>query len=168
MILKGDGFEIRPLTACKLDAAVQVYRQSNEGTRRDPQQRISGQNVLEDMTLSRQDGGIFCGIYDQEDELAGVLDFVPANFAGRSDNACIRSLKIAAPYRNRGLGGRAIDRLEEELRKDIHLKYLWACFPENCSTWQEFAARHGFRQAGKVERSQIESFVEVTWVKNLT
>lgn len=168
MILKGDGFEIRPLTACKLDAAVQVYRQSGEELDRNTGERVSGQTVLEDMTLSRQAGGIFCGIYDPQDELAGILDFVPAGFGDRVDSACVLALKIDAAYRGRGLGGKALDRLEEELRKDGRLKYLWACFPEGCPTWQGFAARHGFRRAGEAERLQFGSPAGVTMVKDLT
>ncbi|NPV75331.1 MAG: GNAT family N-acetyltransferase [Anaerolineae bacterium] len=138
MILKGEGFEIRPLTTCKLDAAAQVYRQADGG-------RVSSQTVLEDMTLSQQAGGVFCGIFDRQDELVGVLDFIPANYAGRAGDACIRALKIAAPYRGRGYASKAVKRLEEELRKDGQARRLWACFVGSCPTRRAFAMELGFR-----------------------
>ncbi|MCC6147708.1 MAG: hypothetical protein IT308_09095 [Anaerolineaceae bacterium] len=166
MILKGKDFEIRPLMACKLDSAVQVYRQSAEDGIADGW--ISGQRVLMDMSNSRQTGGLFCGIFDDQDELVGLIDIVPANFAGQPENACIRMLKIAAPHRYRGFGGKAIDLVEAELRKDPAVTALYACFREDCPTWLGFAARHGFRPATQEERPALSLLLPVTMVKQLS
>lgn len=167
MILKGDGFEIRPLTACKLDAAVQVYRQAGDDDRQEPERRITGLDVLDDIDLSRREGGLLCGIYDANDEMAGVVDFIPADFGGRSDSACIRSLKIAGPYRSRGLGGKTLSLLEGELKKDPHIRFLWAGFKEDCPSQQAFATRHGFRAATREDLQMISNPIGVTMVKEL-
>lgn len=167
MILKGDGFEIRPLTACKLDAAVQVYRQAGGDDRRDPQRKITGLDVLEDIDLSRQEGGLVCGIYDTNDEMVGVVEFVPADFGGRSDSACIRSFKVAGPYRSRGLGVKVLKLLEGEFKKDARVRLLWAGFDENCPTQQAFAARHGFRAATQEDLLKLSNPGRVTMVKEL-
>lgn len=166
MILRGEGFEIRPLTACKLDAAVQVYRQST-GENPLTSRQITGQTVLEEMSQSRQAGGIYYGIFDQQDELVGTLDFIPANYAGRPEDACICTLKIAAPFRGRGYASRVIKHLEEELRKDGQIRRLWACFVEGCPTRREFAIRLGFRPVDEATAQCPESFSGDALVKNL-
>lgn len=158
--MKGEGFEIRPLTACKLDAAVQVYRQSGGG-------QVSGQTVLEDMTSSSQSGGAFCGIYDLQDELVGVIDFVPANYTGKAEDACIRALKIAAPFRGRGYGSKAITRLVEELRKNGQIRRVWACFVGGCPTRQDFALRLGFHPPDETTGQHPEGSDGVILVKDL-
>jgi len=164
VILKGKDFEIRPLTACKLDSAVQVYRHSGEGYRAGS---VTGQTVLEDMDLSRAEGGIFCGIYNQEDDLVGVVDFVPAGFSGLPDSACVRSLKISAEFQGKGWAGKTLERLEEELKKDGSLKWIWSCFRDDCPDWKEFSTRHGYRLVDEEERSRFHLPEDVAWVKIL-
>lgn len=50
--------------------------------------------------------------------MIAVVDFIPANLAGNSQNAFISLLMIADPYCQRVLGERVVKRIEAELKKD--------------------------------------------------
>jgi ribosomal protein S18 acetylase RimI-like enzyme len=73
--------------------------------------------VRQDMKLSAEIGGKFCGIFDADGAMMGVVDFVAEGFEGNPQHAFIELLMIALPYRGQGLGAAVVAHVEAEIRR---------------------------------------------------
>ena len=93
------------------------------------------------MKLSREQGGLFLGIYLDDGTLAGVFDVIPPNYAGHADEAFIELLMIAALYRNRGLGAKVVEAFETQVACDHQVRAVSAGVQINNSAalrfWQK-------------------------------
>lgn len=107
---------IRPINEQDLLVLLRVYQQCQDFLALGPEPAASLEMLKADMELSRQEGGIFCGIYRDED-LIGVVDHVPGGFEGVSDEAFISLLMIAAPYRYQGVGANVVNQVEQLCRQ---------------------------------------------------
>lgn len=83
----------------------------------------SEQVVLDDLKHSEEEGGVFCGIYIN-DEMAGVVDFVLSNFDGEPKDAFISLLMIDMDYRRNGLGKEVVKSVEAEILKNKHIERI--------------------------------------------
>ena len=136
---------IRPISDSYLPGLLEVYRQSEDFLALGPNPHASLEMIAADQALSREQGGEFCGLFDDDGVLMGVFDFIRAGFEG--DPACgfIELLMIAAPYRNRGLGAAAVAWLENELRLTPGGYTLAAGVQVNNPAAIRFWQRLGFR-----------------------
>jgi hypothetical protein len=96
--------EIRPVGQDDLDAVLEVYRHCEDFLALGPVATASMEMVLKDIETSREEGGIFCGIYTAGGEVTGVVDYIPNNCQGNPQAAFLSLLMIAAPFRNQGIG----------------------------------------------------------------
>lgn len=110
------GITIRPVNEQDLLALFRVYQQCQDFLALGPEPTASLEMVKSDMEMSRQEGGIFCGIY-QDGEVIGVVDYVPDGFEGIADEGFISLLMIAAPYRHQGVGASVVNQVEQLCRK---------------------------------------------------
>jgi ribosomal protein S18 acetylase RimI-like enzyme len=138
-------YEIRPVVQDDLNAILEVYRQCEDFLALGPVASASMEMVLKDLELSREQGGIFCGIYQADGEMIGVLDYVPANFAGDPQAAYLALLMIAAPFRKQGIGRAVVEAFEDEIRKDPRIKVIHSGVQVNNPQAIEFWQRRGYR-----------------------
>ena len=111
----GSTFNIRPLELHDMEAALEVYRQCEDFLALGPNPHASLAMVEADLQLSRESGGIFCGIYDMSGSMVGVVDFIPENFEGNPLIAFIELLMIAARSRRKGLGSKIVSLIEAKV-----------------------------------------------------
>ena len=96
--------EIRPVTHADLSAVLDVYRQCEDFLALGPEPAASMEMVLRDIETSQREGGLFCGIFEANSSMIGVIDYVFGNFEGDPRLAFLSLLMIAAPHRNQGIG----------------------------------------------------------------
>ncbi|MDO9067360.1 MAG: GNAT family N-acetyltransferase, partial [Deltaproteobacteria bacterium] len=87
--------------------------------------------VKADIDHSKEDGGLFCGIFDLKENLMGIVDFVPNMFEGNPEQAFISLIMIAKPHRNNGLGRKVIEVIESKIREDRQVKVILSVVQTN-------------------------------------
>ncbi len=101
-----------------MDAALSVYRQCEDFLALGPLPTASMDMVMRDIELSRSEGGLFCGIYAEDGNMIGVIDYVPRNYRGEPSQAFLELLMIAAPFRGHGFGRAVVEAVEDEIQKN--------------------------------------------------
>jgi ribosomal protein S18 acetylase RimI-like enzyme len=138
-------FEIRPTSQEDLEAILEVYRQCEDFLALGPVSTASMEMVLKDLEISRDEGGIFCGIFAQDGKMIGVIDYVPENYEGDRKRAYLALLMIGAPYRSQGLGQAVVEAFEDEIRKDGRIKTIVSGVQVNNPQAIKFWLRQGYR-----------------------
>lgn len=151
MLIHNSSFEVRNVTENDLEAVLEVYRQSEDFLALGPEPKASMSMVQKDLEISRREGGCFCGIYQADGKMVGVVDFVPKDFEGEDGVAFISLLMIAAPFRSRGLGAKIVELIEGEMTKDSRLITIRAAVQTNNSRALRFWHRNGYRIIGSPE-----------------
>ncbi len=141
----GCGLEIRPITPGELDAVLQVDRQCEDFLALGPVATASMEMVQKDIELSRSVGGLFCGIYQADGEMIGVLDYVPRGWEGDASAAFLELLMIAAPHRKQGIGRAVVDAFENEIRKDPAVRTILSGVQVNNPGAIRFWLSRGYR-----------------------
>lgn len=121
MIFVGSSFTIRPVQHEELTQVLEVYRQCEDFLALGPDPRASMEMIEKDWQISKEAGGIFCGIFDDSQNMIGVVDFIPANFEGNPSHAFIELLMIAMPARGKGLGREVMQAIEDEILKNSNI-----------------------------------------------
>jgi len=111
-----DSFEIRPITENDLEEVLKVYRKSEDFLALGSEPKASMAMVLLDIEASQHEKGVFCGVYASDGKMIGIADFVPGDFEGMAHVGFISLLMIAAPWRNRGIGTRILELVEDKIR----------------------------------------------------
>jgi ribosomal protein S18 acetylase RimI-like enzyme len=111
-------FTIRAVDAPREEQAIlAVYRACEDFLALGPVAVTSLEMVRADLAHSRQEGGLFCGIYNQAGGMMlGVVDFVSCGYRGDPGLAFLALLMIAAPWRSRGLGEQVVHAVEAHMR----------------------------------------------------
>jgi RimJ/RimL family protein N-acetyltransferase len=135
---------IRPVSAADLPELLQVYRQCEDFLALGPDPRASAEMILKDLELSASQGGVFCGIYLEGDELVGVLDYIPAGFEGDPALAFIELLMISRPYRGGGLGAQIVEMVENAIWEDPAVKTIVLGVQVNNPQAARFWQRKGY------------------------
>lgn len=143
--IRDNVFEIRPVTQDKLDAVLEVYRQCEDFLALGPVATASMAMVLKDIEISKDEGGIFCGIYTADGTMIGVVDYVPNNYQGNPRTAFLSLLMIAAPFRHQGIGKAVVDAVEHEIMKDAHVTGILSGVQVNNPQAVQFWNRNGYR-----------------------
>ena len=151
MLIRGSSFEIRPVVENELASVLEVYRQCEDFLALGPEPQASMKMVLRDIEISKEGGGIFCGIYDFEGEMIGVIDFVPSGFEGNPHHAFISLLMIALPFRTMGLGAEVVRLVEDEIVKSAQVKSILLAVQVNNQAAIKFWQRNGYKIVGGPE-----------------
>ena len=138
-------FEIRPISQEDLEAILEVYRQCEDFLALGPVPTASMEMVLKDLEISKEEGGIFCGIFVQDGKMAGIIDYVPENYEGDPKRAYLALLMIGAPYRSQGLGQAVVEAFEDEIRKDARITTIMSGVQVNNPQAIKFWQRQGYR-----------------------
>jgi ribosomal protein S18 acetylase RimI-like enzyme len=146
LVTRDNRLYIRPITRDELEAVLDVYRQCEDFLALGPVPTASMEMVLQDIEISRREGGIFCGIYDATDgKMIGVVDYVPGNFEGDPHQAFLSLLMIAAPFRQQGVGKAVVEAIEDEIKTDAQVTAILAGVQVNNPQAARFWQKRGYR-----------------------
>lgn len=137
--------EIRPITPDEFKAVLGVYQQCEDFLALGPQPTASMAMVEKDLEMSHEDEGIFCGIYNTEGTMLGIVDYIPNNFEGELHQAFLSLLMIAQPFRSQGIGQAVVDWVEQEIRKDARMTTILSGVQVNNPQAVRFWERNGYQ-----------------------
>ena len=137
--------DIRPMTEGDVNAVLEVYRQCEDFLALGPVSTASMEMVRKDIDISHEQGGIFCGIYNVDGTMIGIIDYVPCNFEGNHQSAFLSLLMIGAPFRNRGIGTAVVAAVEAKIKKDTQIRTILSGVQVNNPQAIQFWQRHGYR-----------------------
>ena len=123
---------------------MEVYRQCEDFLASGPVPHATRQMVLVDMDLSGQAGGIYRGLFDGQNRLVGVLDYVPHKFNNDRGLAFIELLMIASPYRRHGLGAEVLAEVERFIWNDPEIREIRLAVQVNNPHGMHFWLSNGF------------------------
>lgn len=118
MFIQTEIFTICPVQADEWESVLTVYRQCEDFLALTPQPHATMQIVDEDRALSERAGGMFCGIYQRDGSMMGIVDVILRGFEGDPSAAFIELIMIAAPFRTKGLGAAVVKAVESEIARD--------------------------------------------------
>jgi ribosomal protein S18 acetylase RimI-like enzyme len=137
-------FDIRPVTENEMDAILEVYRQCEDFLALGPEPQASVAMVLRDLQTSKEQGGLYCGIYTRDGQIVGVLEYVPHTFKGNPSCAFVELLMIARPFRGKGLGRDVVHWLEGTVCLNPRVTTILTAVQLNNSAALGFWQRNGF------------------------
>jgi RimJ/RimL family protein N-acetyltransferase len=151
MFIRGNSLIFHTVTANDKEAVFRVYRQCEDFLALGPEPKASPEMVMKDMETSQHEGGYFCGIYNTDEQLQGIVDFIPGNFEGNKATAFISLIMIATPFRKQGIGTETIHLIEREIKKDACITEIRSVVqvnnPKAIKSWQ----KNGYIIADKPE-----------------
>jgi ribosomal protein S18 acetylase RimI-like enzyme len=135
----------------ELPSVLEVYRQCEDFLALGPVANASMEMVLADLQLSRDKGGIYCGVHMPDGGMVGVLDYLPQNHKGDPQVAFIELLMIVPSYRQNGLGAAVVDWVKEEIRRNPMVRIVRTAVQVNNPMAIAFWQKQGFRLTGGPE-----------------
>ena len=145
IVIHEHALEVRAVTPADLEAVLAVYRQCEDFLTLGPVPTASMAMVLNDIEISRHEGGVFCGIYAADGGMVGVVDYVLGNFEGDPQTAYLSLLMIAASFRDRGMGRAVVEAIEGEIKKDARVTTIRAGVQVNNPRAALFWQKRGYR-----------------------
>lgn len=140
-------FVIRQVTGTPLELAqiLEVYRQCEDFLALGPVAQASSAMVEADLAHSREEGGIYCGVFDpKSNHMLGIIDFVPSGYRGDPELGFLSLLMIAAPYRQRGMGEGIVQAVEEWIVQGSPVKTIHSGVQVNNPAAIRFWKRMGY------------------------
>jgi ribosomal protein S18 acetylase RimI-like enzyme len=139
------GLRVRPISRNDRKAVLHVYRQCEDFLALGPAPIASMDMVRKDLELSRQAGGIFCGIYQAGGEMIGVFDYIPCNYQGVASQAFLELFMLASPYRSCGMGTAILRSMEKEISKGGRVRTILSGVQVNNPKAIRFWRKNGYR-----------------------
>ena len=143
--------EIHPIAPGELKNVLDVYRQCEDFLALGPVPTASIEMILKDIEISKEEGGIFCGIYAANGKMIGIVDYVPSHFKEDPCAAFLSLLMIAAPFRQQGIGKAVVDAVEKEIRKETQVTTIFSGVQVNNPRAVRFWQSNGYRIIGGPE-----------------
>lgn len=145
MSIKGSCFTIRPVVQDEIEAILNVYQQCEDFLALGPEAAASMGMALNDIAMSKAEGGVFCGVYDRAGKMIGVVDVVLNGFEGNSQQAFISLLMIAASHRRQGIGTEIVELLEKEIKKTPQVRAILSGVQTNNPEVVRFWQKNGYQ-----------------------
>lgn len=131
MFFECKSFKIAPIVESQLSQVLVVYQQCEDFLALGPVPKATIGMVKADIDHSKEENGLFCGIFDHKENLIGIFDFVPNMFEGNPEQAFISLIMIAKPHRNNGFGKKVIKAIENKIREDRQIKVILSAVQTN-------------------------------------
>jgi len=144
VVIQGKYFTIRDVNENDIDEIFNVYKECEDFLSLGPVPIASKQMILDDFKISREEGGIFCGIF-VNGEMVGVADFVLSNFDGNPSNAFLSLLMISECQRRKGIGRDVVESIEAEILKNHSIKTILAGVQTNNKNAVAFWNKMGYK-----------------------
>jgi ribosomal protein S18 acetylase RimI-like enzyme len=136
---------IRPVTDDELDAVLEVYRQCEDFLALGPVAHASLEMVITDLETIENEDGQFCGIFNSDGKMLGIVEYIPASYQEMSSTAFLSLLMISEPYRNQGIGKAVVEAVEKEIRKNPEITVILSGVQINNLQGIQFWERNGYR-----------------------
>lgn len=156
---RNDSLKIKLITENDLEEVLEVYRQCEDFLSLGPEPKASMAMVLQDVETSRNEKGIFCGVYASDRRMVGVVDFIPGNFNGAAHVAFISLLMIIGPLRNQGFGTRILKLAENRIRMTSRVSEIHTAVQLNNPAALRFWRRNDYRVFGDPELRPDQTLV---------
>ncbi len=150
---------IRELYQSDLSQVFNVYQQCEDFLALGPIPCASMEMVKNDFHHSREEGGIFYGIFNDSGSIIGIVDVVLAGFKGNPERAFISLLMIALPYRNQGIGHKIVTDIEERIKTNPKVKVIFSAVQTNNLRAIEFWKRLGYQIYGGPQKQADTTIV---------
>jgi RimJ/RimL family protein N-acetyltransferase len=147
-------YVLKELSETDLPKVLKVYQQCEDFLALGPVPYASLEMVRNDFRHSRDNGGIFYGICDKQQDMIGVLDVVLAGFEGNEEQAFISLLLISAPHRNRGIGHAVLAAIEEHIKANPKVKRILSAVQTNNQRAIDFWQREGYAIRGEPQKQE--------------
>jgi len=147
MKIKGSCFTVGRIEEKDIDTVFEVYRQCEDFLALGPVPYASRQMVLDDMKLSVEHGGVYCGIFVGQ-EMVGIVDFVPNGFEGDPSIAFLSLLMLSRSHRRKGIGKAVTEAVEAEIRRDGSVTSIQAGVQVNNEPAIAFWQKMGYQIVG--------------------
>ncbi|MFC2035817.1 hypothetical protein ACFLUJ_06830 [Chloroflexota bacterium] len=99
MLVHCGNFVIRSIIQDELSGVLKLYRQCEDFLALGPEPIASMTTVMKDVENSQRENGIFCGIYHQNEDMVGVVDYVLSGYEGDNHAAFFSLLMITPSFR---------------------------------------------------------------------
>ena len=160
-LVRGTGFFLVPVVECDLSQVLRVYEQCEDFLSLGPEPRASMSMVEADIRASENEGSIFCGIFLDHGEMAGIVEFLPRDFEGNPARAFLGLLMIAARFRSTGLGTRVVEVVETHIKQDAAITHIQSAVQVNNARGITFWERMGYRI---VSEPQLQPDTTITYL----
>jgi len=151
MFFQCKSFKIASIAESQLSQVLSVYQQCEDFLALGPVSKASMDMVKADIDHSKEENGLFCGIFDLKDNLIGIIDFVPSMFEGKPENAFISLIMVAKPYRNKGLGRKVTEAVINKIKEDPQVRVVLSAVQTNNEQAIKFWESLGFHIIGDPE-----------------
>jgi ribosomal protein S18 acetylase RimI-like enzyme len=139
-LFHADGLEIRPISEDDLVSTLEVYKQVENFLSLGPIPTASMKMVIADIAHSREEKGIYCGIWNHSGNQIGILDFS----IGTGKDATLSLLMISKQYQNQGNGRRIVQNLESYLKEKYGVEAIHSGVQVNNEGGITFWKKMGF------------------------
>lgn len=150
-VYRDKSIKIAGITEEELSQALAVYRQCEDFLALGPEPKASEKMVRADFEHSKQENGLYCGVFDVKENIVGIVDFIPHSFGGSSENAFITLVMIAEPYRNKGLGTKIVEAVERYIANYPKNRAILSAVQTNNGKAVKFWTTMGYRIVGEPE-----------------
>lgn len=144
LLLKGREITVQPVGEEQMEALLRVYRQCEDFLALEPSSHATEEMVKKDLEESRSAGGVYCGIYTADQELIGIVDFIPSGWQNRADTAYMELLMIVRGRRSRGIGAEVQEMVEKYVRDEFNVVQMMADVQVNNPQAVRFWERVGY------------------------
>lgn len=159
MFFQCKSFKIAPIAESQLSQVLSVYKLCEDFLSLGPIPKASMDMVKADMDHSKEENGLFCGIFDLKETMVGIIDFVPRMFEGKPGNAFISLIMVAKPYRNKGLGRKVTEAVINKIKEDPQVRVVLSAVQTNNERAIKFWENLGFNIIGDPEPRPDKTFV---------
>lgn len=147
-------YTVKPVDENELDSVLEVYRSSEEFLALGPQPRASLEMIRSDMELSKTECGTYCGIWDSECRMIGIVDFVADCFDGVRGHGFLSLLMISASRRGLGIGTEIVTAIEQEIAREYGVTTILSAVQTNNYPAIRFWRKMGYRIVSGPEPQQ--------------
>lgn len=157
VILQTNSFTIRTVKQFDFPAILKVYKQSEDFLSLGPIPNASMEMVLKDIKHSKEEKGKYCGIWDLKGNLMGTVDFVP--LLADKESSFLTLILISVDYRDKGLGGKVIQALEQYLTTKYSVKRILSAVQTNNRKAVHFWKKCGYTVETIPEKRRDETVI---------
>jgi RimJ/RimL family protein N-acetyltransferase len=163
-LFRTDGCVIKMIEEDAFQKVLGVYQQAEDFLSLGPVPHASIEMVHMDIRHSRESGGLFCMILDNDGNHIGVIDFIPETSQG---TAFLSLLMLSQSHRRRGIGQAIIRGLELYLHQKYGTHTIESGVQTNNAPAIGFWKRCGFVM-GNVAKAQDDGTVTYDMKKGPT
>ncbi len=136
--------DIRKISPDDYPAIHEVYRQCEDFLAPAPVAKAAADMVIADIQEAKAESGVYGGIF-YDNNLIGVVSYIPSHFEFRLLDAYILLLMIIPAYRRKGIGGEVLRQVEKEICTRARIRSILSSVQINNLNGLRFWEKHGYK-----------------------